>query len=266
MLAVEIPEVTGISAGPRFVSQPALLEMLVAEAVAPSGLPLRARLHRARPAARRPPGRRRARRHAGGRARDRRRLRDRDATGAPRWCDGARASTGSARRNRSTSSGSSCRCRSSWLAVASRAPTSAGATSACSSPPRTDCLQIGWVIEKGGFGELRERGIDGWLSQLAQHVTPDLARPPRALPRRARAPVPAGRRLRSPRGVVGARRPAARRRRAPDVARRRAGHQHRAARCAGRGEPPGALPAGGRGARGARRRRAAGRRPSACPR
>jgi 2-polyprenyl-6-methoxyphenol hydroxylase-like FAD-dependent oxidoreductase len=36
-------------------------------------------------------------------------------------------------------------------------------------------LQIGWVIEKGGFGELRERGIDGWLSQLAGHVSPDLA-------------------------------------------------------------------------------------------
>jgi 2-polyprenyl-6-methoxyphenol hydroxylase-like FAD-dependent oxidoreductase len=36
-------------------------------------------------------------------------------------------------------------------------------------------LQIGWLIEKGGFGELRARGIDGWLSQLVAHVTPDLA-------------------------------------------------------------------------------------------
>jgi 2-polyprenyl-6-methoxyphenol hydroxylase-like FAD-dependent oxidoreductase len=36
-------------------------------------------------------------------------------------------------------------------------------------------LQVGWVIEKGGFGALRERGIDEWLAQLAGHVTPDLA-------------------------------------------------------------------------------------------
>ena len=34
-------------------------------------------------------------------------------------------------------------------------------------PAPDGLLQIGWVIEKGGFGELRERGIDEWLSQLA---------------------------------------------------------------------------------------------------
>ena len=42
-------------------------------------------------------------------------------------------------------------------------------------PAPDGLLQIGWVIEKGSFGELRERGIDEWLSQLVQHVTPDLA-------------------------------------------------------------------------------------------
>jgi len=37
-------------------------------------------------------------------------------------------------------------------------------------------LQIGWVIEKGAFGELRRRGVSDWLSELARAVSPDLGR------------------------------------------------------------------------------------------
>ena len=36
-------------------------------------------------------------------------------------------------------------------------------------------LQIGWVIDKGTFGDLRRRGVDGWLGQLAEHVSADFA-------------------------------------------------------------------------------------------
>jgi 2-polyprenyl-6-methoxyphenol hydroxylase-like FAD-dependent oxidoreductase len=35
-------------------------------------------------------------------------------------------------------------------------------------------LQVGWVIRKGGFGELRSLG-NGWLDSLAERVSPDLA-------------------------------------------------------------------------------------------
>src|SRR5439155_790457 len=36
-------------------------------------------------------------------------------------------------------------------------------------------LQIGWIIAKGSFGDLRRRGIDGWVDEMANHVSPDLA-------------------------------------------------------------------------------------------
>lgn len=36
-------------------------------------------------------------------------------------------------------------------------------------------LQIGWVIEKGSFGDLRHRGIESWLEEMASHVSADLA-------------------------------------------------------------------------------------------
>ncbi len=36
-------------------------------------------------------------------------------------------------------------------------------------------LQIGWVIEKGSFGELRKRGVDGMLDELERNVPGDLA-------------------------------------------------------------------------------------------
>ena len=38
-----------------------------------------------------------------------------------------------------------------------------------------DTLQLGWVILKGTFGDLRDRGIDQWIDEMANHVTPDLA-------------------------------------------------------------------------------------------
>jgi len=35
-------------------------------------------------------------------------------------------------------------------------------------------LQIGWVIDKGTFGDIKKMGADGWINQLAPHVSPDL--------------------------------------------------------------------------------------------
>jgi len=36
-------------------------------------------------------------------------------------------------------------------------------------------LQFGWVILKGTFGELRSRGVEDWVRELANHVGDDLA-------------------------------------------------------------------------------------------
>jgi 2-polyprenyl-6-methoxyphenol hydroxylase-like FAD-dependent oxidoreductase len=36
-------------------------------------------------------------------------------------------------------------------------------------------LQVAWVITKGSFGELRRRGVEEWIAEIAEHVTPDLA-------------------------------------------------------------------------------------------
>ena len=36
-------------------------------------------------------------------------------------------------------------------------------------------LQLGWAIRKGSFGALKSRGIDGWLQEMAAHVSQDLA-------------------------------------------------------------------------------------------
>lgn len=38
-----------------------------------------------------------------------------------------------------------------------------------------DTLQMGWVILKGTFGELRHRGIEQWVEEMAKHVSPDFA-------------------------------------------------------------------------------------------
>jgi 2-polyprenyl-6-methoxyphenol hydroxylase-like FAD-dependent oxidoreductase len=42
-------------------------------------------------------------------------------------------------------------------------------------PSYDERLQIGWIIEKGCFGELRRRGIESWLDEMAGHLSPDLA-------------------------------------------------------------------------------------------
>jgi 2-polyprenyl-6-methoxyphenol hydroxylase-like FAD-dependent oxidoreductase len=36
-------------------------------------------------------------------------------------------------------------------------------------------LQIGWIIEKGSFGDLRRQGVEAWIAEMARHVSPDLA-------------------------------------------------------------------------------------------
>lgn len=36
-------------------------------------------------------------------------------------------------------------------------------------------LQLGWVILKGRFGDLRGRGVEQWVAEMANHVSPDLA-------------------------------------------------------------------------------------------
>jgi 2-polyprenyl-6-methoxyphenol hydroxylase-like FAD-dependent oxidoreductase len=36
-------------------------------------------------------------------------------------------------------------------------------------------LQLGWVIAKGEFGDLRRRGVAEWIEQLRENVSPDLA-------------------------------------------------------------------------------------------
>ena len=38
-----------------------------------------------------------------------------------------------------------------------------------------DALQLGWVILKGTFGELRDRGIEEWVEEMAHYVAPDFA-------------------------------------------------------------------------------------------
>lgn len=38
-----------------------------------------------------------------------------------------------------------------------------------------DTLQLGWVILKGTFGDLRSRGIKQWVEEMANHVSPDFA-------------------------------------------------------------------------------------------
>ena len=43
------------------------------------------------------------------------------------------------------------------------------------APVHGDALQVAWVIRKGAFGELRERGMEACLHEMANHVSPDLA-------------------------------------------------------------------------------------------
>jgi 2-polyprenyl-6-methoxyphenol hydroxylase-like FAD-dependent oxidoreductase len=43
-------------------------------------------------------------------------------------------------------------------------------------PAPDGLLQVAWVILKGGYGELRDRGVEDWVRQMADHASPDLAR------------------------------------------------------------------------------------------
>ena len=36
-------------------------------------------------------------------------------------------------------------------------------------------LQLAWIILKGTFGDLRQRGVEAWASDLAEHVQPELS-------------------------------------------------------------------------------------------
>jgi 2-polyprenyl-6-methoxyphenol hydroxylase-like FAD-dependent oxidoreductase len=36
-------------------------------------------------------------------------------------------------------------------------------------------LQVGWVIAKGAYGDLRQRGLPEWIDAMSAHVSPDLA-------------------------------------------------------------------------------------------
>lgn len=42
-------------------------------------------------------------------------------------------------------------------------------------PAYDERLQIGWIIAKGTFGDLRRRGVHEWVDEMAAHVSPDLA-------------------------------------------------------------------------------------------
>jgi 2-polyprenyl-6-methoxyphenol hydroxylase-like FAD-dependent oxidoreductase len=35
-------------------------------------------------------------------------------------------------------------------------------------------MQFGWIIDKGTFGDIRKMGADGWLAEMAPHVSEDL--------------------------------------------------------------------------------------------
>ena len=38
-----------------------------------------------------------------------------------------------------------------------------------------DMLQLGWVILKGTFANVRDRGVGAWIQEMTNHVSPDLA-------------------------------------------------------------------------------------------
>ena len=42
-------------------------------------------------------------------------------------------------------------------------------------PAPDGLLQLAWVILKGGFGELKSRGVEDWVREMANHASADLA-------------------------------------------------------------------------------------------
>lgn len=55
-------------------------------------------------------------------------------------------------------------------------------------PSHDGLLQLGWVIAKGGFGELRSQGIEAWIREMSAHASEDLAEHLRAHAHRITAP------------------------------------------------------------------------------
>jgi len=174
LIAVEIPELAGIAAGPRFVSQPALLEMLVAEAGRYPGFRFE-RGFTVRDLLREGP------RIAGVRG-------DTHAGAREIAADFVIGTDGRASLVRRRSGLDRERAAQSFDIVWFKVPLPEffasghvaraylGRGHFCLMFPAPDgLLQIGWVIEKGSFGDLRAHGIEEWLSQLEGHVSPDLA-------------------------------------------------------------------------------------------
>lgn len=50
-----------------------------------------------------------------------------------------------------------------------------GGNAALTFPSYDGRLQVGWIIQKGSFGELRRHGLEGWLEVMEAHVAPDFA-------------------------------------------------------------------------------------------
>jgi 2-polyprenyl-6-methoxyphenol hydroxylase-like FAD-dependent oxidoreductase len=42
-------------------------------------------------------------------------------------------------------------------------------------PAPDGLLQLAWIIRKGSYGDLRARGVQEWVREMAEHVSPDLA-------------------------------------------------------------------------------------------
>jgi 2-polyprenyl-6-methoxyphenol hydroxylase-like FAD-dependent oxidoreductase len=173
LLTLDIPTTTGVSAGPRFVSQPALLEMLVAEASRhPSfrferGLTVRELLREGPRVAGV-----RGDTHAGARE-----IPADYVIGTDGRASLVRRRSGLDREREAQSFDVV------WFKVPlpdffsareARAYLGRGHFALMFRAP-DGLLQIGWIIEKGGFGELRKEGVEEWLSQLVHHVSDDLA-------------------------------------------------------------------------------------------
>lgn len=174
VIEVDFGETLGVAEGPRFVSQPALLEALVAEASRHPGFALE-RGFTVRDLLRDGP------RTRGVRG---------DTAAGPReiHADFVIGADGRASVVRRRAGLEATRALQAFDVVWFKAPLpdfmSSGRVARaylgrghlCLLFPAPDGrLQIGWIIQKGSFGELRARGVDEWLSQLAAHVTPDLA-------------------------------------------------------------------------------------------
>ena len=174
VLAVDLGESAGLAAGPRFVSQPALLELLVAEASRHPGFRIE-RGFTVRDLLREGP---RVRGVRGDTTAGAREIAADYVIGADGRASAVRRRAG-LERPRAAQSFDVVWFKlplPEFLGSGRVARAYLGRGHFCLLFPAPDGrLQIGWVIEKGSFGELRAHGIGEWLSQLMAHVTPDLA-------------------------------------------------------------------------------------------